>query len=137
MLCRLTFLSLFTLLYCSAWSQDGQLYVVRHIDFKAGMENKGMEIGMKYFNGGNSAAGKKVDVYRFHTGPWDAIIMEPIADDSPITDVLEYKGPHSAAVWKAMLEIAGGDQEALLDAIRQYRNCVIKEELSICRAVPE
>lgn len=129
---------IFSIISCfilsSLHAQEEQLYLVRHIDFKHDMIEKGMKIGMKYFNGGNKAAGKDVKVFRFRSGPWDALIMEPISGEDPISHVLEFKGPHSKAVWEAMLEIAGSHEE-LVKAIREYSNAVAKEEISFCRAV--
>ncbi len=134
MIKKFAILSSLCLLTTIGYTQQTQEYQVRHLKFKKGMADQGMEIGMKYFNAGCHAVGIKTKVIRFFSGNWDAQIMIPIDANSPLREVVFGYGNKSSEIWQEILKI-GGSEENVNKEIKKYNETILDEEISYAKIV--
>ena len=92
--------------------EDAVYVRVTHVKFEVGERERAMEIIGEYFVPAGEAAGTPPPMLGIHyqTGQWDASwvwVME-----GGMADLEWYRSPNDLKWWAALVEIAGGEDEA-------------------------
>jgi hypothetical protein len=104
---------------------DAKYISVTHIKFKPGKRERAMEIISEHFAKAGAAAGTPPPMLAIHyqTGKWDASYVWHM--EGGMADLEWYRSANDVAWWAAMVELAGGEEEA--GAIMAERSSTIAD----------
>lgn len=92
--------------------EDAVYISVTHVKFEAGERERAMEIISEYFVPAGEKAGTPPPMLGIHyqTGEWDAAWVWVL--EGGMADLEWYRSPDDMKWWAALIEVAGGEEEA-------------------------
>lgn len=91
---------------------DARYLSITHVEFKPGMRSDAMDMIAEYFMPAAELAGTPgpLMVIHYQTGKWDMGLVWEL--QGGMADLEWYRSPNNVKWWAALVELAGGEDEA-------------------------